>query len=385
MLAAVHASIRARRRQYEGRRAIESRDMFLAMLGHELRNPLGAIGLAIATLNREVPDSSRPKQYGIIERQSRHLGRLVDDLLDVARITHGKVNLQREVLSLSEVVRSSFEALETRARERRLSFDLRVQDGTPLVFADRKYLEQVFSNILSNAIKYTPHGGAIAVDVRADGEWSTVTVRDTGIGIAPEMLDRIFEAFAQLDRSMDRADGGIGLGLALVRSIVQLHGGTVQARSAGLGKGTSLVVRIPLVAPVFTDANAGSVVDKNPASKRVVVIEDNSDIRELLSDLLSTGGHHVSCADDGPAGLEKILVTSPDVAFVDLGLPGFDGLEVARRARASGSTAWLVALSGYGQPEDKERASHAGFDEHLTKPVREADLRGALLHSERTA
>jgi signal transduction histidine kinase/CheY-like chemotaxis protein len=384
MLAAVHAGIRARRRQYEGRRAIESRDLFLAMLGHELRNPLSAIGLAIATLDRDVPEMLRPKQYGIIERQSRHLGRLVDDLLDVARITHGKVVLKREVLNLTEVVRGTFDAFETRAREHQLSFDWRGLDARLAVLADRKYLEQVFSNVLSNAVKYTPRGGAVTVDVRAEGETAIVTVKDTGIGVAPAMLERIFEAFAQVDRSMDRADGGIGLGLALVRSIVHLHGGTVKARSEGLGKGTSFVVELPLAPKTLEVRTPSSALENLPASKRVVVIEDNADIRELLSDLLSLGGHRVSCAEDGPGGLEKILELSPDIAFVDLGIPGFDGFELARRARAFGSTAWLVALTGYGQPEDKRRASEAGFDEHLTKPVVESDVRRALLRSERT-
>jgi signal transduction histidine kinase len=383
MLAAVHAGIRARRRQYEGRRAIESRDLFLAMLGHELRNPLSAIGLAIATLDRAVPEALRPKQYGVIERQSRHLGRLVDDLLDVARITHGKVVLKREVLNLTEVARGTFDAFETRARERQLSFDWHAPDARLAVLGDRKYLEQVFSNILSNAIKYTPRGGAISVTLGTEGEGAVVTVKDTGIGVAPGMLERIFEAFAQVDRSMDRADGGIGLGLALVRSIVNLHGGRVSAKSAGLSQGTSFVIELPLAPAMFEVETPGSPLENLPKGKRVVVIEDNSDIRELLADLLALGGHRVSCAEDGPAGLEKILELSPDVAFVDLGIPGFDGFELARRARASGSTAWLVALTGYGQPEDKKRASEAGFDEHLTKPVIESDVRGAPLRSER--
>jgi CheY-like chemotaxis protein len=198
------------------------------------------------------------------------------------------------------------------------------------------------------------------------------------------MLEGIFEAFAQVDRSMDRADGGIGLGLALVRSIVHLHGGSVKARSEGLGKGTSFVVELPLAPQTLAVKTPGSALEDLPAGKRVVVIEDNADIRELLADLLSLGGHRVACAEDGPGGLEKILQLSPDVAFVDLGIPGFDGFELARRARASGSTAWLVALTGYGQPEDKRRASEAGFDEHLTKPVVESDVRRALLRSERT-
>lgn len=375
MLASVHAAIRSRRRQYDGRRAIDSRDVFLAMLGHELRNPLGAISFAIGKLEKTTPHDGRPKEYAIIDRQSRHLARLVDDLLDVARITQGKVTLQREVLNLVDVVTDAFEALESRARDHHLSFDLRILDSRISVEGDRKRLDQVFANIMANAIKYTPSAGGVVVEVRSEGGSAVVSVGDSGIGIAPEMLERIFDAFAQVDRSLERSEGGIGLGLALVRSVVQLHRGTVEAVSAGLGHGTTFIVRLPRVANVATSAVKSASEIKEPThGRRVVVVEDNEDIRELLVELLELQGHDVAYAEDGPGGLAKVLDFEPDIAFIDVGLPGFDGLELATRARASGSTTHLVALTGYGQPGDEHAARNAGFDEHLTKPVLESDI-----------
>jgi signal transduction histidine kinase len=378
MLAAVYSAIRSRRRQYEARRAIESRDTFLAMLGHELRNPLGAIRLAVAMLEKRLPQVGQLKEHAVIERQSRHLARLVDDLLDVARVTHGKVTLKPARLNLVEVVRSAFEVQDARAREHRVAYSLRLPPAPLWVDGDRQRLEQVFANLLTNAIKYTPAGGSVDASVRLEGDLAVMSVADTGVGIAPDMLAGVFDTFAQVGRTLDRAEGGIGLGLALVRSIVQLHRGTVEASSGGPGKGSEFVVRLPVVAAPVDVASAPSVVDQLPALRRVVVVEDSADIRELLAELLAQEGHEVSCAEDGPQGLEKILALAPDIAFVDLGLPGFDGYELARRARASGSRARLVAVTGYGQPADRQEASDAGFDDHLTKPVVESDLHGAM-------
>lgn len=379
MLAAVHAAIASRRRQYEARNAIASRDRFLAMLGHELRNPLGAIRLASAIMLRKASEGDRPRELAIIDRQSAHLARLVDDLLDVARITHGKVVLRSERLDLVEVVRGAFEAHEDRARQRGLSYRLRAGTGPIAVSGDRQRLDQVLANLLTNAFKYTPRGGTVSVSVRVEHGSAVVEVADTGIGIAPEMLGRVFDAFAQADPALDRAEGGIGLGLALVRTIVQLHGGAVEGHSAGPQRGSTFVVRLPLAPEA---APVAGVPSKDAAThrpgRRIVVVEDSPDIRELLADLLASDGHDVSCAEDGPHGLEQILRLAPDVAFVDVGLPGFDGFEVARRARARGSVARLVALTGYGQPEDRRHAFEAGFDDHLTKPVAESDLHRAM-------
>lgn len=379
MLASVHAARRSRQRQYEARRAIESRDAFLAMLGHELRNPLGAIRLAAILLDEKHSDSNAPKELKVIERQSRHLTRLVDDLLDVARVTHGKVVLQRDALNLGDVLQNAFDALEGRAQARQLSYEFCPSETKLCVHGDRHRLEQVFTNLLANAVKYTPAGGAIRVEARAENGAAVVVVTDTGIGLTPEMRERAFDAFTQADHSLERSDGGIGLGLALARSIVHLHGGTVEAQSAGIGHGSSFVVRLPLIRQVSADANQPRAQRSDgPDVKRVVVVEDSEDIRELLVELLKANGHEVAAAENGPEGLEQILTFEPQVAFVDIGLPGFDGFELARRARASGCKARLVAVTGYGQADDKRRATDSGFDEHLTKPVMDTDIQRAL-------
>jgi len=378
MVAAVTGAIRSRRRQYEGRRAIESRDTFLAMLGHELRNPLGAIRLAMAMIDARTPAEARTKEHDIIDRQGKHLTRLVDDLLDVARITHGKVVLKTARLNLVDAVRDAFEAHEARARTHGLKFSLRVAISKVCVDGDRQRLEQVFANLLTNAIKYTPRDGAIIVSVDEEGDDAVVRVDDSGVGISPEMLPRVFDVFAQANRSLDRTEGGIGLGLALVQSIVTLHHGRVEAHSAGAGRGSSFVVRFPRVAGEIAAAEPASSTAAANGAKRIVVVEDSSDIRELLVAILELAGHAVSSAEDGPRGLDAILTSTPDIAFVDLGLPGFDGFELARRARAQGSTARLVAVTGYGQYEDRQHAAAAGFDDHLTKPVVAEDLQRAM-------
>jgi CheY-like chemotaxis protein/nitrogen-specific signal transduction histidine kinase len=379
MVAAVRAALRTRGRQYEGRRAIESRDAFLAMLGHELRNPLGAITFALLALDRKTPAGTKPNEYGIMERQVRHLSRLVDELLDVARVTHGKVAIDKRPVDLAEVVQGAFEAYAPRAREQGLEYELALAPSLrPLwVLGDRQRLEQVVGNLLTNAIKYTPSGGKVRVTLDADEESAHVSVVDNGVGLVEEMRERIFAPFVQVDSSLDRAQGGLGLGLSLVQSLVALHGGSVSAFSDGLGKGSRFEVTFPRERRARALTPEPSVVDRR-APLTVVLVEDNGDIRELFAELLRESGHAVTAAGDGPSGLQAVLSLQPDIAFVDVGLPGFDGYELARRARASGSHARLVALTGYGQKEDKSRAEEAGFDEHLVKPVANEDIRHAL-------
>jgi signal transduction histidine kinase len=373
MLASIHAALRSRRRQYEARRAIESRDAFLAMLGHELRNPLGAISLAVSLLGQKASDK-KPREYGIIERQVKHLSRLVDDLLDVARVTHGKVILKRERLDLVQLARGAFETQEPRAREQCLAYYITVPEGPLWVDGDRQRLEQVFGNLLTNAIKYTPRGGAVQLDIRGDGQTVSVHVVDTGVGLAPEMQERVFEPFAQVDTSLERAQGGLGLGLALVRSIVQLHGGTVSAGSEGLGRGSRFSVNLPQTDAAVVTQSAPPDASAEATRKRILIVEDNPDLRDLFVQLLQGAGHEVACANDGPAGLREVLALAPDIAFVDVGLPGFDGLELARKARERGSRSHLVALTGYGQAEDRKRTAEAGFDEHLVKPALDSEI-----------
>lgn len=385
LVASVRAAVRTRQRQYEARRAIESRDAFLAMLGHELRNPLGAIAFAISVLNKKGIVEGL-KEHAVIERQSRHLTRLVDDLLDVARVTHGKVDLKLEKLNLVEVARGAFEAMEGRAREHHLSYEFGFDQSAIFVDGDRHRLEQVFANLLTNAIKYTRVGGTIRMRVSSDaeGDGAEVAVSDNGVGLAPHMIERVFEPFTQVDESLDRSQGGLGLGLALVRSIVQLHGGTVQADSQGLGHGSTFVVRLRRRSDDIASAPRASAASAAIAPRKVLVVDDNEDIRELFVLLLRQAGHEVACADDGPHGFAEMLRFQPEIAFVDLGLPGFDGLELARRVRAAGSNVYLIALTGYGQREDKQRTARAGFNDHLVKPALDADVERAIRRAHTT-
>lgn len=381
MLASVHGAIRSRLRQYEARLAIESRDAFLAMLAHELRNPLSAISLAGRLLaGRQTAPS---KEVEVISRQTAHLTRLVDDLLDVARITHGKITLASETVSLNEIARASYETLQHRAGPHLQSFELSLAKNDPHVLGDKQRLEQVVGNLLTNAIKYTPRGGRVKLSVSTERgdktEDAVIEVTDSGVGIAENMLSRVFEPFAQVDTSLARSQGGLGLGLALVQGIIHMHGGSVQAQSGGPGKGSSFIVRLP-----SRNASPQKVESEKPgnACRRLVVVDDNPDVRELLTALLEHAGHQVSTADDGPSGLERILELAPDVALVDIGLPGFDGFELARRARAAGSRVKLVAITGYGRAEDTVESRSAGFDTHLIKPVSDSQLRQLLTDTE---
>lgn len=369
MISAVESALRGRRRQFAARREIRARDQFLAMLGHELRNPLAAIGVAAELLGRAPDELARARHRAIIDRQSRHLGRLVDDLLDVSRVTHGKVTLQAERVDLSDVLRGVGLTFEHVARSR----GVRTTFWAPapvLVVGDRLRLEQIASNLVGNALKYTPRGGTVRAEVRTRDDVAELRVVDTGIGIDAEMLPRVFDLFAQAEQGLDRQGGGMGLGLTLVQRLVTLHGGQVEARSDGVGKGSELVVHLPLAPEVGDDAELPEPAPPSHRTRRVVLVEDSDDIRDLFEELLRAAGHDVHSGVDGPHGVEVIVEARPDVAFVDVGLPGFDGYEVARRVRAQlGDDVLLVAMTGYGQASDRARALAAGFDHHLTKPI----------------
>jgi len=375
MLAAVQAALRSRRRQYEARKAIESRDLFLAMLGHELRNPLAAISLASTLVADEPLPAAIVPKFQVIHRQAQHLTHLVDELLDIGRFTHGKVTLKRKAIDPRDCARAAFEALRPRASEKHLSYELVMDDGHDFcVDADEQRLQQVFSNLLNNAVKYTPAFGRVCLRIRADEGTFIAEVSDTGVGIDGELLPRVFEPFLQANASLDRSEGGLGLGLSLVKNIVELHQGSVSVESAGVGRGSTFRVLLPLSSAMSSAPELRSsslATDDEP--REVLVVEDNDDIRELFTTLLTRAGHRVVAADDGPQGLLQLLSRQPEIAFVDIGLPGFDGFELARRAREQGSTVFLVALTGYGQAEDRRRTAAVGFDEHLVKPVA-ADL-----------
>jgi len=354
----------------EMQRANRAKDEFLAMLGHELRNPLNAIGSAASLLGLGAggPDVAE-RARAVIHRQVQHLARLVEDLLDVSRVTSGKIVLLRQPTDLGEVVASvvaSWRAAGRFARHR-----VAAETAPVWVDADPTRLEQVVGNVLANALKYTPEGGAITVRVAADGERARLEVEDTGAGISPELLPRIFELFVQGERTLDRAQGGLGIGLTLTRALVDMHGGTVEAHSAGPGRGATFTIRLPRIPVPAAPAGAAAGRPATPRPRRIVVVEDNADAREMLRLQLERDGHEVHAAATGPSGVELAESIRPDVVFIDIGLPGLDGYEVARRIRAEdwGKSILLVALTGYGQVDDRRRALEAGCDVHLTKPV----------------
>ena len=375
LVSAVVAALRARRRQYEARDAIVRRDQFLAMLGHELRNPLAAIILAIDALPTGPGQGTGERQRAILERQSRHLAGLVDDLLDVARVTSGKVRLKLEPLDVVDVVRRCVQGAELAARARGITLHAELRDSPLPVEGDLVRLEEVFNNLISNALKYSPAGARVTVRAERRGDRCVIEVTDTGIGIAPEMVRRVFDLFVQADATLERSQGGLGIGLTLVQALVELHRGTITARSPGIGQGSSFVVELPLARSIArAEAPPHLVAVGEPLRQRILLVEDNVDLLALTKDLLEVLGCAVECATDGGEGLARLLAAPPDVAFVDIGLPTLDGYTIARQARARGIPSYLVALSGYGQAEDRERALAAGFDQHLTKPVNRATL-----------
>jgi two-component system CheB/CheR fusion protein len=361
--------------------AIRRRDEFLAMLSHELRNPLGAIVSAIALLKAA---SNGAGQNGnvlsILERQSQQMARLLDDLLEVSRVTQDKIELRKEVVDLRAVAKDAADAVRNLLESRGLDLSVEIDPAPLYVDGDAPRLQQIQVNLLNNAAKYTPKGGHVVFQVKREEGQVAIRVSDDGMGIPKNMLDSIFELFVQSSRTLDRSDGGLGVGLTLVRGLVAKHGGTVSARSDGEGRGSEFVVRLPTVAPVRELGSAAVAADgsgspsaglKLTPGSRIVVIEDNSDSREMLCALLSQIGFECRSSDNGASGLALIDEFKPAAAIVDIGLPGIDGLELARRVRASRQhpDIHLIALTGYGQPSDRESALQAGFDEHLVKPV----------------
>lgn len=357
----------------EAEAANRSKDEFLAMLSHELRNPLSAIASGVEVLNRvdsntEVATNARR----IIGRQARHLAHMMDDLLDVARLISGQVLMSRHRLDLATLVRRVIATLKITGEphEHELAVDL----NEVWIDADATRIEQVVNNLLVNAIKYTPQGGRIEVLVAPDGADALLQVRDTGVGISPELLPRVFDLFVQGERTLDRRGGGLGVGLTLTRRLVELHGGQICARNAN--PGTVMCVRLPAIdAPEIP-----SVHRPVPESRRrrVAVIEDNEDVLDALRTVLELDGHTVWTAGDGASGLEMVLNRRPDVAIVDIGLPGLTGFEVAKRSRAGGYPGRMIAVSGYGQERDVQQAFAAGFDFHFLKPVDPNELRSVI-------
>ncbi len=350
------------------------KDEFLAMLGHELRNPLAPITNAVQLLRLQKNKDKRQQQAcTIIERQVGQLTRLVDDLLEVSRITTGKIHLQQERIALNGIVNRAVETTRPLLDQHRHELTVSPPNEEPIwLYADAARLEQVVVNLLNNAAKYTADGGHISLAVRQEGNEAVLLVRDTGVGIAPELLPRIFDLFTQAERSLDRSQGGLGIGLSLVQRLVEMHGGRVEVYSA-LGQGSEFVVRLPVMLTPATEPPPTSKESDEPtgSSLRVLVVDDNIDAAQSLALLLELSGHDVQTAFDGPTALKVALDYRPNVVLLDIGLPGIDGLEVAKRLRQLpdlGSVV-LVAMTGYGQVTDKKRSQEVGFDHHLVKPA----------------
>ena len=351
---------------------------FIGILSHELRNPLTPIRSAHQLLERVAPDSEQAaKARAVIGRQVEHLNRLVDDLLDVTRISSGKFHLKRRRLDLVELARRTVDDHRPTFAARGISLALEAPPAPVWVDGDPTRLSQALGNLLQNACKFTPGGGHVVAAVERAGREAQLRVRDDGLGISPTLLHALFEPFVQADRTLHRTQGGLGLGLALVRGIAELHGGTARARSDGEGCGAEFVLRIP--AAEVAEAPAAPATDPPPAGRlRILIVEDYEDAAAMLRDCLELDGHEVQVAADGPGGVEAALATRPDLVLCDIGLPGFDGYEVARRLREAGSTTPLVALTGYASPEDADRAREAGFNLHLAKPPSMDQLARAL-------
>jgi signal transduction histidine kinase len=363
---------------------------FLAMLAHELRNPLAAIVTSLPLLERSAAvDSVEKTARELIRRQTTHLRRLVDDLLDAARVTQGKIDLRLETVDLNELVRRVAANVErTKTLPRNQALRVALPSGRMIVRGDPTRLEQVLTNLLDNASKYSNTGDVIDFSLalgrdNKGADVARIVVRDRGIGMAPDTLPTIFDLFSQADVPLARSRGGLGIGLTLVRTLVNLHGGSASARSEGLGKGSEFEIVLPLMAAEARTVPTDDTLTRGmapAARRRILIVEDNRDAQEALQCLLTLWGHEVLVALDGPSGYDKAIAERPDIALIDLGLPGMDGNEVARKVRAAlGSAAPLmIALTGYGAPEQRVQALAAGFDLHIVKPV-EPDRLAMLL------
>jgi two-component system, sensor histidine kinase len=378
----VEAELTVQKRQLE--EADRRKNEFLALLGHELRNPLAPIVTGLELIrSRPVDDPVVRKACGALDRQVTHLTRLVDDLLDVSRITTGKIDLRREPVALGTVLDRAVAMTRPLYEQRAMNIALDVRDRELPVEVDITRMVQVVSNLLINAAKYSDPGSRVEVTGSREGSEAVVRVADEGRGIDPAVLPTIFDSFVQVAK--DR--GGLGVGLTLARRLVEMHRGTIRARSAGLGRGSTFEVRIPLmgemVHPIEPEASLPSPLlasSDDAAALRIVLIDDNADIRETMQQLLECLGHEVAVADDGPSGVELVLGLRPQVALVDIGLPGFDGYQVARQLRAAlpADQLRLVAMTGFGQSSDRDQALAAGFDSHLIKPARTDQIQRAL-------
>jgi two-component system CheB/CheR fusion protein len=354
-----------KRASEEARRDVQRRDQFLAMLSHELRTPLGAILSATELIERKGAAASGGSAHDVIRRQARHMGRLIDDLLDVGRVTRQQMVLQTQIVDMREVIRDALDTIRREAEKKDLALACTIADEALTVRGDPVRLRQVVTNLAANAVTYT-HAGTVAVEAGRSNGTVSVSVRDTGVGLASDEVMKVFDLFYQVPQPLDRPRGGLGVGLTLAQKLVILHDGTIEVRSDGPGKGSLFTVSLPFAAATPPVAPP----DAKAPKLRIVIVEDNDDNREMLAELLRSEGHAVWAADNGVAGTELILSQRPDVALVDVGLPGLDGFTVASRVRQEmAGLVRLVALTGYGLPHDRARATECGFDRHILKPV----------------
>ena len=391
LVSAVKTAIRGRRRQYQLRDqftalqqaedalkiADQRKDEFLAMLAHELRNPLAPIRAASEILARVFPPQLAGRgAVDVVKRQVMHLTRLVDDLLDVSRITQGRVQLQKKPLDLHSIVTQALESVEPFVTQKRHRLIVSSEPAKLYIDGDSARLIQCVTNLLTNAIKYTGDGGEIGVEARGEGSNAVISVSDNGIGIAEDLMPRIFGLFVQSARSLDRSEGGLGIGLSVVERLVEMHGGTVAADSLGPGKGSTFQIRLPRInSPTLP---AQQVEQTESPAKRILVVDDNVDAASSIADLLRLDGHEVCVAYTANSALERFPSFHPDVVLLDIGLPDMNGYQVAQRIRSAGGPVRIVALTGYGQAKDLQRASDSGFDAHLVKPV-DFDVLGKVI------
>jgi signal transduction histidine kinase/CheY-like chemotaxis protein len=373
LVSAVRTALRTRERQYLGRTADQRKDQFLATLAHELRNPLAPMTNALHLLHRDDGgEQVRDWALEVMQRQLRQMTQLVDDLLDVARISQGKVTLKRQLVDAREVVRNAVEISAPLIDSMHHRMELRLPDRATLVDADPVRLAQCVSNLLNNAAKYTPEGGRIELRGERVGSDLVLSVIDNGMGIPTAAMPELFTIFTQLDRAQLRAQGGLGIGLSIVKTFVEMHGGSVSARSDGEGRGSTFAIRIPVAnGPAPAAAPAAAPAPRSAQPHRILVVDDNVDSADSLGLLLGACGHVVAKAYTGQRGLEAALAQPPDLAILDLGLPDMSGFDLAARLRAEPATAHtvLVAISGWGQPVDRQRSAQAGFAHHLVKPA----------------
>jgi signal transduction histidine kinase/ActR/RegA family two-component response regulator len=360
--------------------ASRQKDEFLAMLAHELRNPLAAIRYAVAVGQMSAIDGT-VETYEIIDRQTENLAHLIEDLLDVSRISRNKIVLRREPVDLAGVIKGASATVRPLMEDKHHELKLELPEETIYLFADPTRAEQIVANLLTNAAKYTPSGGTVIVTATREDNQAIVQVRDTGIGLPPELISRVFDLFAQADRTLDRSEGGLGIGLTVARKLAEMHGGTISVDSPGLNLGSTFTVRLPVSQhpPVVAQAEPSGLDIAPTRPQRVLIVDDNRDTAVACAQLFIKLGHEVQTANDGMTALESARSFKPQAIFLDIGLPGMNGYEVAKKLRQEGFTNELiVAVSGYGQPEDRHRSRQAGFDDHLVKPVHQNALSSLL-------